>query len=290
MIFSKKNKAAISGNNFYLSISNFPKKRRDVVKQKLDVYFKSLLQELSDWAENSLETTNFTYDISSICTEYMPTFLSLFCDKDEDELASYITEAVKDQDLITHYTNILDSSIHKTRLDKSLKLARRVGWYAIIRSQKPKVVVESGIDAGIGALAILAAIKKNSDEGFIGKYIGIDISKDAGSLIGGSYEKYSTIIHGDSIESIASLSEQVDIFISDSNHKPEYERKEYNTISSKLSDRAIIIADNAHCTNELLKYSKKMNRKFQYFHEIPVNHWMRVSPAGIGVSYPHSKL
>lgn len=49
---------------------------------------------------------------------------------------------------------------------------------------------------------------------FNGKYYGTDINPKAGYLLSGSYKEFSNILYGDSIESLASLDETIDLFIS----------------------------------------------------------------------------
>ena len=91
------------------------------------------------------------------------------------------------------------------------------------------------------------------------------------------------ILYGDSIESLAKLDESIDLFINDSDHSAEYEALEYRTIAPKLSERAIIIADNAHVTDELMRFSRASGRRFMFFREEPADHWYL--GAGIGLSF-----
>jgi hypothetical protein len=92
-----------------------------------------------------------------------------------------------------------------------------------------------------------------------------------------------TILYGDSIDSLTALDVTVDVFVNDSDHSAEYEGREYRVIASKLSERAVIIADNAHVTDELLKFSRETGRQFLFFREEPANHWYL--GAGIGLSF-----
>lgn len=45
-------------------------------------------------------------------------------------------------------------------------------WYAIARSIKPKILVETGVDQGMGAVVLCAALAR--------RYYGTDINSDAG--------------------------------------------------------------------------------------------------------------
>jgi hypothetical protein len=73
------------------------------------------------------------------------------------------------------------------------------------------------------------------------------------------------------------------LFINDSDHSAEYEGREYRVIAPKLSAQAIIVGDNAHVTDELMKFSREIDRQFLFLREEPVNHWYL--GAGIGRSF-----
>ena len=75
----------------------------------------------------------------------------------------------------------------------------------------------------------------------------------------------------------------MDLFINDSDHSAEYEAREYHTIASKLSDRAVILGDNAHATTSLYDFAMRTNRRFLFFKEEPKGHWYR--GAGIGSAF-----
>ena len=79
------------------------------------------------------------------------------------------------------------------------------------------------------------------------------------------------------------LDEEIDLFINDSDHSANYEFLEYQAISNKLSDSAVILGDNSHVTNSLMQFSKETKREFLFFQEKPLEHWY--PGAGIGISF-----
>jgi hypothetical protein len=91
------------------------------------------------------------------------------------------------------------------------------------------------------------------------------------------------ILYGDSIASLSNFTDNIDLFINDSDHSADYEYKEYLTINKLLTDKSIILGDNSHCTSKLADFSREMNRNFIFFQEITKNHWY--PGAGIGISY-----
>ena len=167
--------------------------------------------------------------------------------------------------------------------DKTAYFARRVGWYALARALRPKTIIETGVDKGLGACVLTAALKRNNEEGYEGRYYGIDINPKAGYLLSGDYANYGCILYGDSIEVLNKFNGNIDLFINDSDHSENYEANEYKTIADKLSKSAVILGDNSHCTDKLLEFSLEQNRQFVFFQETPKDHWY--PGAGIGISF-----
>ena len=153
-----------------------------------------------------------------------------------------------------------------------------------MRATKPKIVVETGVDKGLGACVLTAALMKNSEEGYTGYYYGTDINPKAGYLLSEPYSELGRVLYGDSIESLQKLNESIDIFINDSDHSAEYERREYETVQGKLAPAAIILGDNAHTNDKLLTFALATGRQFVFFQEKPLNHWY--PGAGIGIAFP----
>jgi hypothetical protein len=164
-----------------------------------------------------------------------------------------------------------------------VQYGRRLGWYALIRELKPNLVIETGVHQGVGACVISSALLKNISEGYPGRYLGTDIDSNAGKLLSGRYKSVGEILYGDSVESLKNVDSEIDIFINDSNHDPEYEEIEYATIAKKLSNKAVILGDNSHVTDKLSKFSLENSREFLFFSEKPKNHWY--PGAGIGISF-----
>ncbi|MEI1305755.1 class I SAM-dependent methyltransferase [Rhizobium aouanii] len=167
--------------------------------------------------------------------------------------------------------------------DIEIAYGRRLGWYAIARVKKPKVLIETGVDHGVGSCVLASALLRNAAEGHPGRYYGTEIRPEAGALFTGEYATVGRILYGDSIQSLTTFAEPIDMFVNDSDHSGEYEYREYQTISEKLSIGAIILGDNAHVTDSLSRFSRETGRKFVFFSEKPLDHWY--PGAGIGISF-----
>ncbi|ANE82191.1 hypothetical protein A7U43_25655 [Mycobacterium adipatum] len=198
-------------------------------------------------------------------------------------IIGYLDEADSDEALKSHIANSIAQNSLATFADREVRFGRRLGWYAVVRAMKPEVVIETGVDKGLGACLLTAALMRNSAEGYEGRYLGTDIDPDAGYLLSGKYAEFGQVLYGDSIETLTALDLTVDVFVNDSDHSAEYEAAEYEVVAQKLSGRAVILGDNCHVTDKLLEFSLKRGRHFLYFGERPADHWY--PGGGIGISF-----
>ena len=235
------------------------------------------------WLTKSKETTNFTYEIKKWNIDYLASLISNITNVSISKIFEYVKEIENDKELRNHIASMSKSKNSEPDSDNRFLPGRRIGWYVFVRTVKPKVIVETGIDKGLGSCILAAALKKNKEEGYYGFYYGTDINPKAGFLFSGEYKKYGEILVGDSIQSLKNFGKKIDLFVNDSDHNPIYERKEYLAIKDNLSKNAIILSDNSHCTEELFKFSLKTNRHFIFFKEEPKNHWG--AGAAIGISF-----
>ena len=246
-------------------------------------YQKNLFPQIFGWLKNSKEITNFTYDLTDVNKGHLVAMVSTITKMEVDQVEKYLKEIIKDRKLKGYITKMTRNSDFKHVSDEIPAFGRRIGWYMLVRATKPKVVVETGVDKGLGSCLIAAALMKNKEEGSTGYYYGTDINPDAGFLFDESYAEYGEILYGDSIKSLKNLNTKIDMFISDSVHTYEYEKKEYQTVKDKLKANSVVIADNAHNNEALLKFAKMTKRKFLFFKEQPKNHWY--PGGGMGVAF-----
>jgi predicted O-methyltransferase YrrM len=208
-------------------------------------------------------------------------FVALVTKQPRTVIAGYIAELHADEALQAHVRRLAT-----LQSDPVARYARRAGWYALARATKPRVVVETGIDKGLGSCVLASALLRNRAEGHSGTYYGTEIDPAAGYLFRAPYTSTGEILLGDSIESLERLPGPIDLFINDSDHSADYERREYRTIADKLAPNAIVIGDNAHVTDELLRFARETDRTFLFWAERPKDHWY--PGAGIGVVFRHS--
>lgn len=224
---------------------------------------------LARWALWGEEDSNFTYDLTPRNKQHLSAFVAAVTKATFQRAAAAIREAETDSELMAHIGK---------------PVGRRLGWYAITRLIKPRLVIETGIDQGVGSCVLGAALLRNAAEGCPGRYVGTDIEPGAGRLFTEPYAAAGEIIYGDSLTSLRAMRPTgVELFINDSDHSAAYEREEYEFIAAALSPRALVIGDNAHATDELLQFAQSTDRCFLFFREEPQDHWY--PGAGIGVAF-----
>lgn len=207
--------------------------------------------------------------------------ISFVTNTEINNVGSYIEEIRNDIWLKNFISNNLLSSSYPK--DIKVEFSRRICWYAIARTIKPKIIVETGVHNGVGSCLLARALMKNCEDGFKGYYYGTDIDKSAGQFFRTPLNEFGEIIYGDSIDTLSKLKCKIDLFINDSDHSADYEMNEYHIIKEKLSTNAIILGDNSHVTDCLSKFSAINKRSFVFIPEKPRNHWY--PGAGIGVSF-----
>ncbi len=246
-------------------------------------YFNYKYLQIARWLFASREDTNFTYSISPGCEQSLAQMTALVTGVPVSKVKAYIDELKGHQELAKTIADKTRNSRFRNSADLQVHFGKRLGWYAFVRILKPRLVIETGIDKGLGAIVIVEALKRNQIEGAPGRYIGTDINPEAGYLLGNDYTGIGEIHYGDSIESLEKINDEIDLFINDSDHSASYEYREYQTIRNKLSKEAIILGDNSHVTDELSRFSFESGRHFLLWREVPVNHWY--PGGGMGVSF-----
>ncbi|MCV0437832.1 MAG: class I SAM-dependent methyltransferase [Hydrogenophaga sp.] len=233
------------------------------------------------WAWLDTEDSNFYYKLTSRNRDQLAHTVAAVSGAPYIEITRYFDELESDNELRAHIKRGISSAGYGK--DIQVEFGRRLGWYAFIRCLKPQVIIETGVDHGVGACVITSALMRNAAEGHAGRYYGTELRESAGKLLGGEYAHFGQILYGDSIESLQQFDQTIDLFINDSDHSADYEYREYQTIVGKLSPNGLILGDNSHVTDKLSRFSTEQGRHFLFFAEQPADHWY--PGAGIGISF-----
>jgi predicted O-methyltransferase YrrM len=245
-------------------------------------YYKGPLRAGLSWSFKKTESFNFYYDLSELNLLYLKHFIAEIFNVSFSIVDSYFNEFLSNEALFNHLRSNLKSN-PETK-DSHPAFGRRIAWYVVARITKPKVILESGVFQGVGALVLVEALKLNQGEGFNGQYYGIDIDSNSGSFLKGFPFERASLIIGDSIEMLSQVGGEIDLYINDGDHNPTYEEKELVAIRQYLSPNAVLIADNAHVSPALAEWCIRFDMAFHFFCEKPKSHWYPGGGIGIGIN------
>lgn len=243
--------------------------------------------QMLKWAVTSKEYYNHTYHLTELNQRYLASYIAAVCGHDVDEIERYIAELAEDSTLRQLLVQRTLDSRDRHNSDAEPRYNRRLGWYALLRATKPRVVVETGIDRGLGTVVMAAALKRNADEGFGGLVYATDIVPDCGHLLAEPYRQFVRELIGDSVESLKKFTEPVDVFLHDSDHRPEYEWAEFIAIEPRLHVASIVMSDNSQQTAKLREFAARIGKSFLYFQDTPRDHWWPGD--GIGCAFVPGK-
>jgi predicted O-methyltransferase YrrM len=256
----------------------FPLRLRAVARHNLAVIAAS-----AHWLATSREHTNYTFDLQPRNLEHLAWFVSAITGAPYPAVVGWFAEIAQDDTLRRHVDRVVRTSARRGLADRQARYGRRIGWYAMVRALRPALVVESGIDKGLGSCLIASALLRNRAAGHDGRLVALDIDPEAGFLITGQYRRVVDIAYGDSLQTIPQLVGPVDMFFHETMGTAAHEAAEYRLIESRLSPRGVLVTDNAVKTRELADYAAETGRRFLYFAEHPENHWFPGD--GLGVAW-----
>ena len=225
------------------------------------------------WPVRSHEHTNYTYRLTEQNLRELAHFINTILGADVSETKHFIDELLSDSGLRQHIAQRTKASPYSFYADKDARYGRRIGWYAMVRTTKPSVVIESGLDKGLGTCVLAAALLRNEQEGYPGTLYAIDIDPNAGWIVAPPYDRVINFIISDSHDALLNLSDSVDVFIHDSNHAYSHEAGEYTIIRDKMTPGGLILSDNAHGGTALMDFAENNGSKFFFWHESPKMHF-----------------
>lgn len=235
------------------------------------------------WAFSSKEYYNHSYHLSRLNRDYLVSYVALVSGHAESEIEGYVRELEGDEVFREQLRELTRRSRDRHNCDVEPRYGRRLGWYALVRATRPRVVVETGVDRGLGTAVLAAAMKRNSEDGFPGLVYATDIIPECGHLLGEPWKRFCKILLGDSVETLKRFAEPVDIFLHDSDHREEYEWAEFVAIEPKLHAGSLVMSDNSQQSPKLREFARRIGRQFAYFQDQPANHWWPGD--GIGAAF-----
>ena len=234
------------------------------------------------WIFFGREISNFSYEINNI-DEILHT-CQIITSSEIHKLKNILNEInFENSDLKDFFSDNFFNNYEKKNI-----FGRRLLWYILVRSLKPNLVIESGVDKGLGSALMIYAQYKNTQEeknkNF--EYVGTDIIEKKNFLFNFKNSKFKMykFIFEDTLKFLQNFKDKKKIiYISDAEHNYDFELKEFNLIKKNLIDNSVIISDNN--SGSLSSFSIKNNKKLIYFHEEPKNFWYGGGTSSVSYFY-----
>lgn len=251
-------------------LAAFPKRAARVARHDARVLGTSVR-----WLFTSREHHNYTYELTGRNRGHLAWFVAQVCEVPVGTVRDWFAELDGDHALRHHIEAATAASARRGLADRTVRYARRIGWYAMVRARRPAHVVETGTDKGLGTCVLAAALLRNAAEGSPGRVTTLDINPDAGYLVQPA-EPWSGVVDlriGDSVAALRELTAPVDLFLHDSDHSAGHERAELAAVEPHLAPGALLLTDNVTSTDVLAQHAERTGRRFLAFTERPARHW-----------------
>lgn len=235
------------------------------------------------WAFQSKEYYNHSYHLTRLNRDYLVSYIAVVAGHPEEVIDRHVRELEQDEALREELRELTRRSRDRHNCDVEPRYGRRLGWYALVRATRPRIVLETGVDRGLGTAVLAAAMRRNAAEGFPGLVHATDIVPECGHLLSDAGRRFCRIHLGDSVETLKKFTEPVDLFLHDSDHREEYEWAEFLAIEPRLHPASIVLSDNSQQSPKLREFARRRARQFLYFQDQPAGHWWHGD--GIGAAF-----
>jgi hypothetical protein len=229
------------------------------------------------------EIDTFTYSIANM--NELAEQLAIVLDCSASELKGHLLEILTDPELGSKLTEDIGWRALFTKRRPPLPSHHLSAW-AIIRTCKPPLVVETGILEGLGARTMLRALQLNEDEGSPGRLMSFDVLPGAGrtlvpTRLRGAWEP----IYEPTPEALSKhlAGSEVGLFIHDSVPEGDHLRAEVETVLPRMAPGGVVMTVHGW-TGVLEETSVRIGGRCETFVERPSDHfyggrtisWMRL--------------
>lgn len=166
-----------------------------------------------------------------------------------------------------------------------VQLANRLIWWGLVRTVRPRLVVECGIFNGVGSLVLLRALERNRAEGTPGELLSIDSDPTMGWAVPSRLEEHWTTVEGFTSDVLEEAIEgrDVGILIHDTPHTYENQILEFSVALRHSAEQMVLIDSSGGQTPALEELCEREGGRYRYFRERPKDHFYPGNGSGIGI-------
>jgi hypothetical protein len=226
------------------------------------------------------ELESHTYDVDNL--DELADFLAAELGADRDRVLAYLREPETDPVFNEEWRRRM-----RFRFDVKhrAQLANRLIWWGIVRTLRPRLVVECGIFNGVGSLVLLRALERNRAEGSPGELVSIDSDPTMGWAVPPALQERWTTVEGFTSDVLEPAIEgrEVGMLIHDTPHTYENQALEFSAALRHPAERLVLIDSSGGQTPALEEICEREGGRYRYFRERPKDHFYPGNGSGIGI-------
>jgi hypothetical protein len=230
------------------------------------------------------EVDTYTYPVANV--EELSADLAEVLDRPTEEVDSHLHEALEDPELGAGLAGDIGWRVLYLKRRPALPSHHLSAW-AIIRTCKPRFVVETGILEGLGSRTMLRALELNAEEGAAGRLMSFDVLPGAGVLVPERLRERWQPVYEHAPEALVTHLEghEVDLFLHDSTQEADHLRAELDAVTPHLAPCAVLMTL-IGWSGVLEDLAARVGARCRTFRERPADHfyagrrvsWMRLRP------------
>lgn len=172
---------------------------------------------------------------------------------------------------------------------RPVEFGYRLPWYVIARLAKPRLVVETGIQSGLGSMLILRALQRNAAEGASGELVSVDIAPRAGWLAQGSPSSPWRRLTGPSAPTLwaALAGRHVGMLVHDSPHTEEIQQAEFDFALAHADEQLVLVDASGGETPVLSDLCQRLGVAHHVFDEKPASGFYEGGGVGCAIISGH---
>lgn len=233
------------------------------------------------WAFASRERVNFTYDTTRESQLLLCATIAEIATCDMRSVVAHLDQILSDPELIAHVE--ADNRASRHRVDPGFRPGRRIAFYLLVRTLKPRFVVEAGVDRGLGAILISRALALNAAAGHVGDYLGIEFDTNKPIPLYDNFAgRIGRIERGDSVAIVDGIDRQIDLFIHDTTTHEVHVTAQLAALKPKLSPHGVIAS--SWTTRPVIDFAMCNDFGLLTHQEQTVGHWF--SGDRVAMLYP----
>jgi Methyltransferase domain len=209
---------------------------------------------------------DFSYELEN--KDELVAFLASALELEPARVAGYLDE-IRTAPQLT--SELSATARRRPDMKRPVGLGHRVAWYVIARARKPRLVVETGIKHGLGALVLLVALERNAREGAPGRLVSFDPDPASGWVVPegmrGVWEPVFATTFDAFEEKLAG--EKIDLFVCDTPPDHDIESFETRAALEHAADGIVLIAGNGDRTSVLPDLVRERGGDYRFFTERP---------------------